>query len=596
MATLDKRETLRRAQRSLETRDPTSAIGFLWSLVDRAHLSDEEFSVYLRMMTQAFVELGRVRAAATIHLYLGEIDAAYRLSSGSPLDLARCEIAAGRPAEAARHFEDAGWLGHAAIQLEIAHDDRAARVLWERLAENARLRDHLYTRGLVHFNLGRACERLGDRSAARRAMVQSIHLLEAAADGFETQGLRERAFDCFQVLLTLGKEGAFENLAEGYLNCIRILREDNLKYYVLQYYEDFQELALHEGELHAAATLFREAADFARRNNLAYERHYRFRAAETYVAAAEKTVTDGGTLELAENALAAAIQSFNDLGSFSNVRRVYERLASLPLAERRVERYRVLAERLADVSDEPGQLIAFPNYLRMDTAYPEIWRLDVIEWEQAGDAAETMVEVLQDGKWPEFTRRRAVLSRLHQLGLPDGAMPAQAAATLATLLGRTEIYASLAPLEALLESEEATVRAAVLRAARQLFFKRSFVLVMRGLKDEDADVRKEALQAVSALHFSHAFDPLARIYRESADPAVRRTALESIGRIPTVDAAELLIDVLRHGDRGERDLVRHLLSRADHPEVGNLLRRAAANEAGATRQVIEQILRMRGGI
>jgi HEAT repeat protein len=189
-----------------------------------------------------------------------------------------------------------------------------------------------------------------------------------------------------------------------------------------------------------------------------------------------------------------------------------------------------------------------------------------------------------------------VLSRLHQLGLPDGAMPAQAAATLATLLGRTEIYASLAPLEALLESEEATVRAAVLRAARQLFFKRSFVLVMRGLKDEDADVRKEALQAVSALHFSHAFDPLARIYRESADPAVRRTALESIGRIPTVDAAELLIDVLRHGDRGERDLVRHLLSRADHPEVGNLLRRAAANEAGATRQVIEQILRMRGGI
>ena len=38
-------------------------------------------------------------------------------------------------------------------------------------------------------------------------------------------GELERAFDCFQILLKLGKESAqFENLAEGYVNCIRVLR------------------------------------------------------------------------------------------------------------------------------------------------------------------------------------------------------------------------------------------------------------------------------------------------------------------------------------------------------------------------------------
>ncbi len=576
MASLDKRETVRRAQRSLNDGQADRALDYLWSLVERSHLVEEEFESYLRWMARAFVQLGRSRAAATIHLYLGEIDAAWRLSAEAPTDLARCAIAAQNPAEAAKHFEVAGALGQAAIQLEIAGDDRAARVLWERLTDDSKLRESLYTQGLVHFNLGRACERLGDRQAARRAKVQSMHLLEAAADGYETQGLRERAFDCYQVLLTLGKEGAFENLAEGYLNCIRILQEDNLKYYVLQYYEDFQELALQAGELHAAATLFREAADFARRHNLPYERHYRLRAAETHAAAAQKTVSEGVSVELAENAYAAAIQAFNELGSFSNVRAVYESLSQLPVPDRRRTRYASLADRLAAVPDEPGQTVSFPDYLRMDTAYPEIWRLDVIEWEQAGDAAETMAEVLQDPKWPDFTRRRALLCRLHQLGHPE--QTPKVLEALSTHLGRVEIYASLAPLEHLVEHTEAKVRAAVLTAARQLFFKRSFVLVMRGLKDEDAQVRREALLAVNALHFAHAFDPLARIYRESPDPAVRRTALESIGKIPSIDAAELLIDVLRHGDRTERDLVRSLLEHADHPEVGNLLRRAAAAE------------------
>jgi HEAT repeat protein len=586
---VDRKEAIRRAAGALDAGRPEDALAPLWALVDRSHVPEEELTRYLRMMARAFGESGRSRAEATVRLYLGEAEAAFR-ASDAPTDRARAAIQGGRRADAARYYEEAGWLGHAAIELEEAGDDRGARVLWERLTEDRSLRDDPYTAGLVRFNLGRACQRLGDPQAGRRSLVASIHLLEAAADGFEARGLRERAFDCFQVILTLGREGAFENLAEGYLNCVRILREDNLRYYVLQYYEDFQALAVERGELHAAATLFREAGDFARRQNMPYERHYRRRAAEAYVAAAEKTLRDGGAVELVENAYAAAIDSFNHLGAYSDVREVYRALAQLPLADKRKARYERLAERLAGVPDEAGQVVAFPDYLRMDTAYPEIWRLDVVEWEQRGDAAETMGEVLQDPKWPHYTRRLALLCRLHQLGAKERVPIVDTLVGLTARLGRVGIYAALAPLERYFEHDEPRVRAACLRATRELFFKRSFVLVVRGLKDPEPEVRKEALAAVQALHFAHAFDPLSRIYRSAADPEVRRTALGSIGRIPSVQAVEMLIDVLRHGDREERDLAVDLLSRSDHPETSELLRKAHAAETGRVRSDLERAL------
>lgn len=593
---VDKREAYRSATAALKARRPQEALESLWKLVDRSHVIDEELESYLRLMVDAFVQMDRTRAAATVLLFLGDVRGAARLSEGSPVDMARCAQYVDEHDRAAQYFEQAGWLGHAAIALEAAKNDRAARVLWEQLAEDARLRDQPYTQGLVRFNLSRACARLADKAAARRHMIQSMHSLEAAADGFETQGMRERAFDCYQIIMTIGKEGSFENLAEGYLNCIRILREDNLKYYVLQYYEDFQELALKRGELHAAATLFREAADYARRQGMPYARHYQKRGADTHVVAAERTLGDGGTAELAENAFAAAIDGFNELGLYARVREIYGRLSELPLSDKRRARYRRLQARLGQMEDDRTPMQSFPDYLRMDTAYPEIWHLDVIEWEQAGDPAETMAEVIQDEKWPDFTRRRALLCRLAQLGTGEHAPGEATLVGLAAYLGRVEIYAALAPLEAMFRSESAAVRASVMKAVRQLFFKRSFVLVMQGLADPDKAVRREALAAVGALHFGHAFDPLSRIYRETSDPEVRRTALASIGKIPSVQAAELLIDVLRHGDRAERDVARELLVRADHTEVTPLLQRAAAAEIGATRGEFEKVLRMRGAL
>jgi hypothetical protein len=326
-----------------------------------------------------------------------------------------------------------------------------------------------------------------------------------------------------------------------------------------------------------------------------YARQYQKRGADTHVIAAERTIAEGGTAELAENAYAAAIDGFNELGLYTQVRDLYGKLAQLPLSEKRCARYRRLAMRLGQMEDDRTPMTPFPDYLRMDMAYPEIWRLDMIEWEESGDAAETMAEILIDdsNKWPEFTRRRALLCRLKQVESGEAHLGDSTLQELAESLGRVEIYAALAPLEAMYEHDSPAVRAAVLRAVRQLFFKRSFVLVIKGLADPDKNVRKEALTAVSALHFGHAFDPLSRIFRETSDPEVRRTALTSIGKIPSIQAAELLIDVLRHGERGEREIARELLVKADLNDVTPLLQRAAAAESGAARAEFDKVLRMR---
>jgi hypothetical protein len=593
-STFDKRAVEGRARRALETRQYEEALVHLWQLADRGNVTEEDYKRAVSQMAACYAALGRTRAAASAYLYLGDRERAFE-SSSLPLDRARVHVDAKNAAQAAQAFEEAGWLGHAAIQLEQIENDRGARVLWDRLAAAPRLRDDLYVSGLVHFNLGRACLRLGDRTAGRKAIVHAMHLLTSAADGFEAKGQRERAFDCYGVLLTIGKEGSFENLAEGYLNCIRILREDGLKYYVIQYYEDFQALAMQRNELHAASTLFREAAEYARRQGLPYGRHYRFRGAEASALQGDRVVAARGSPEMAENAYVAAIDGFNELGLYSKVRDLYRKLETLELGDKRRARYQRLGQRLAGIPDDTTPMQAFPDYLRMATAYPEIWALDVVEWEQDGDPAETMIDVALDRRWADFQRRRAMLCRLAQLGSGEAQLSPLTLAQLATRLGSVELYVCLAPLERLMKHEDARVRAAVMRAVRKLFFKRAFVCVMQGLADPMPEVRREALACVQQLHFVHALDPLSRIYRESADAEVRRAALASIGKVNRVEAVELLLEAFRNGDRQDKDLAREMLVRSDHADTKEILRREAAAETGPLRAELEGILRALGG-
>lgn len=581
--------------------DPTKALSRLWASIDRGHRGEADFARHLALMSVAYERLGHTRAAGMAQLYLGNFPDAHRLLEGLPGDRARVSVASNNRAQAAQLYKEAGWFGHAAVQMEYAERYDDALLLWEALAAESAVQHDRYVRGLVHFNIARMAQKTGHAEIERRATVASLLSLETAADQFESSGRRERAFDCYQAILTMGLSGAFENLCEGYINCIRILSEDNLKYYVLQYFEDFQAEALKRHEYTAAATLFQEAAEFSRRFNLPYETHYRLRSAEAYKSAADRVAAQGAPVQLSENALKAAIQIYNGLGQYRKIRELYTRLSEMPVAVELATRYASLSSQLQGAIDENLHVTEIPDYLRLDSAYPPIWHLDVIEWENGGDAANTMAEVLLDPKWPDFTRRRALLACLHALeGLEGAGDLSTHGATLAERLGRVEIYDALPPLERLWQTGDNTVQAAVLRAARQLFFKRTFGILISAvarLEDDKAvpgEIRQETMTALRTLHFGHAFDPLQRIYRSTTRPDVRQAALESLARIPSLESVELLVDAMREGTRDERSLVHQLLVRAEHPGTSKLVSEATVLATGSTRAALEAVLRARG--
>ena len=101
----------------------------------------------------------------------------------------------------------AGLVAQAAIAGERGGDFARARALWSRLSHLLSSSGaDLYAAGLARFNLARTSLRTGDAAAAREAVVAAVHLLEEAADRYETIGQRERAFDCYQVLIAVGRE------------------------------------------------------------------------------------------------------------------------------------------------------------------------------------------------------------------------------------------------------------------------------------------------------------------------------------------------------------------------------------------------------
>jgi len=588
-------DAIGRARQALRAGNADTAKKILLSNMQQTHLAARDYDEILRALADALQQLGELRAAGSVWLYLRDPSRMAALVASEPRDLARAAQLDRRHALAAQHYRTARWPAHAAIQFEEAKQFPAARALWEEVAADARLREDPYTAALVSFNLGRVLAQLGDNAGAHRCRVKATRLLEEAADMLEARGLRERAFDCFQVLLTLGAEtGSFENLAEGYLNCIRILREDHLKYYALQYYEDFIGRAERAGEHHAVATILHEAADYARGVGLPFHGTLRVREAEGWRRAAQHALSQGGNAQFAENALLAAVGAYTTVGMHGQAVAVFRALAELPGSEeKRSKRYKALAERYREAVDEPSRGAALPDYLRQPVAYPDIWNDDAIEWEEAGDPVETCGEILLDTTLPDFVRRKALIARLIPLTQREPNHP-NTLASIAEALGQVQLYAVLAPLEHLFERGRGDVRVACLRAARQLFFKRTFSVVMKGVHDaDDPQVVGAAIEAIGALHFPHAFDPLSRLHREADQPRVRQAALGSIGKITSREAVEYLIGTLLHGTEEERQQARELLIRNDAQEASSLLQNAAASERPEVAHVLMDVLRRR---
>lgn len=596
-----------RARAALNRGDLDDAANALVSAAQQTHVAEHDYLSVLRPLVEVLIRRNDARSALTVHWYMAfsEPDGWRRalalLPNVTAVDRARTLAATNDMAGAAREMENAGLVAAAAIYREKADDWRGARALWSRLGQVASGGADAYNAALVQFNLARCAKKCGDARQAREANVAAVRLLEEAADYFESVGQRERAFDCFQVLVQIGREsGMFEDVLEGFVNCIRILREDHLKYFALQYFEDALTAAKERGELSAAATLAREAADYARALGMASaSAHYVVMQAELWRDVARQHLERGAPVEIAENALLAGILAFGEVGHYARVGGLYKELAQMDLEEARRKHYARAAKRYEGVRDEPIDTAPLPSHLRQDNQFPDVWHVDLIEWEQQGSAAEACADVLLDRRWPDLIRRKAMLARLTAFaveGRPDDASgPAtNARVRLADQLAQLQLYAVLSPLEKLFQRPERPVKVAVLAAMQQLFFKRSFVTVRAGLRDPDPAVVDQAAKAVESLYFQHAFDPLSRIVRESPQAPVRASALRALARVDTMEAAEFLLGVLEHGAPADRTAALEGLKRSRGARFIELARSAMHATTPEVQSVLRDVLRARG--
>lgn len=597
-----------RARTAIGRSDFDEAVNALVTAARQTHANEHDYLSVLRPLVEILItKRGDFRSALTIYWYMAfsEADAWKRALALLPnvpsVDRARTLAATNDMIGAAREMENAGLVAAAAIYREKADDWSGARALWSRLAQVVGGGADAYNAALVQFNLARSAKKCGDPRQARDANVAAVRLLEEAADYFESVGQRERAFDCFQVLVQIGREGGmFEDVLEGFVNCIRILREDHLKYFALQYFEDALTAAKERGELSAAATLAREAADYARVLGMtSTSAHYVILQAELWRDVARQHLERGTPPEIAENALLAAILAFGEVGYYAHVGQLYEELALMALDETRRKHYARAAKRYEGVRDEVVDTAPLPSHLRQDNHFPDVWHVDLIEWEQQGSAAEACADVLLDRRWTDLIRRKAMLARLTAFaveGRPDDASSptTNARVRLAEELAQLQLYAVLSPLEKLFQRPERLVRIAVLGAMQQLFFKRSFVTVRAGLHDSDPTIVLQASKTVESLFFQHAFDPLSRIVRESADASVRASALRALARVDTQEAAEFLLGTLEHGPPADRAAAHDGLKHSRGARFVELARSAIHTTTPEVQSVLRSVLRSRG--
>ncbi|HZU84797.1 MAG TPA: HEAT repeat domain-containing protein, partial [Polyangiaceae bacterium] len=513
-------------------------------------------------------------------------------------DRAPVLAAQGRMAEAAREMEESGRGAAAAIYREKARDWTGARALWSRLAQVTERGDDVYVTALVRFNLARCARQCGDARQAREAIVASVRLLEEAADHFESIGRRERAFDCFQVLVQIGREsGSFEDVLEGFVNSIRILQEDHLKYtFALELFDEAIAAAGEGGEIRAAATLARQAAEYARSLGLgAAAGEYALRQAELWRAVARQQLARSAPSEITEHALLAAVLAFAEIEQYARVGEVYKELAALDLEPSRREHYARAAQRYEGASDERLESSRKRvQSVRHETHYTEVWHVDVLEWERQGSAADACADVLLDKRWDRLYRRKAMLARLTAMEAEREGAPVEARLRLAEQLGQLQLYVALSPLEKLFESPDRRVKVAVLQAMQTLSYKRTFVTVRAALEDADPVIVEQAARAVEALYFPHAVDPLSRILRESPRALVRASALRALARMDTVEAAELVLAAIDHGPPTDRAAALSAVKDTRGTKFLELARAALPGASGALRASLRDVLASRG--
>ena len=412
---------------------------------------------------------------------------------------------------AAREMENAGLVAAAAIYREKATDWRGARALWSRLSHvggqragrRARRRTaHAYIAALVQFNLGRCALAVRRRSPGARRLRRRR---PPARGGGRRLRVDRPARARVRLLPGARRRSAaraeqFEHVLEGYINCIRILREDHLKYYALQYYEEAvaaakeRGRALGRGDDRARGVRVRALARDGRRASA----HYVLDQAESGARRRSSTTSAGRPPRSRRTRSSRRSSRSAQVGQFARVGRALPG-ARRSWTSRRRARRTTRARRTATTACRTSRSNAapIPAHLRHDSHFVEVWHVDLVEWEQQGSASEACADVLLDKRWPDPIRAqgdaRAADGARRRRGArtrrPAGrrcrrargcASPSSSRSCSSTPCSRRSRSSSRAP--------SARCGSPCSPRCSRLLFKRSFVTVTAALRDPDPAV------------------------------------------------------------------------------------------------------------
>lgn len=528
------------------------AVPYLRSLLELTYVVDFEYDDWLRNLADAYQsrEVNQHVQAGYIYLYLHYFDKAHTCFSqaSNRLDLALCEEVRGNHDRAAKLYAEENYFVRAAINLERTGDRERAIEAWRTARADIRADQSAYPFALATVNLALALRDSGAVNQARDLFVAAIMIIESHADDWESMGFLDEALGAYHVLCLIGKtEQRFENLAEGYCNAIRLLKEQGQTYRAFRYYAALTDFGENLGEDHAVATLHREAADFAVRTGTLYQNFYLQQAAQAYIRVAGRTREQSNFPELAENAYLAAIDAYNQMADLKNVERCYRALSSLELDQEKSERYARLADetRTMDAAQveiyQPSRLLLTPPEL------PQVWRDELVEWESGDDPMAVLSSIVWNLEFGDVARRMALNLILYQLDLRSQNLKedAKLQKQIAHTMGGLRYTIAYKTLRQLIESKHTEVRAEVMKAAARMAHPKAFILLELGLHDEQEEVRKQALEGVQAQIYAEAYDHLVRLYQQSSNLDVRVAVVRTLGQLKSFEAAEYLWSLLR---------------------------------------------------
>lgn len=526
-------------------------------LLGQTHVDEADYSDWARELAYLYARLGRQLSAARVQEYLLNIDPALQLyrDHGTPRDQGRVLRFGRRLKEASQRYREASLFAHAARAAEEAGDTLEGLQLFEQLERTKEATGEPYLAGLAALNAGRLAAKLGQADRARQQLSLAMRLLEEEGDRKEQAGDREGAFRCYLSLVQIGKiEKSYEPFAEGYLNCIRILKQKNDRFFTMQYYYDFIAHADELGELHSVAELYREAGEYAKRVGFIYADYFLAEAAQAWLRVAKNAADKDQPPELVENALLAAIGCFNRVQDDASVADCYQKLSILDLNEKKKARYAELAKDLAKIAGSGGEREPpppFPEYFRRRLQQPEIWVRDLLEAESGSDIPDAIGRLVGDHKevW-EVQRRKALLIALAwDDHVAAGGDPQHVPPSLIEKIGELGHKAAVRPLVALFEQGDEATKALVVDRGSALKQKEAFALIDKALASAGR-VRESGVTALRRMTFAQALDSLVRIFNSHEAQDVREACLRSVGTIGTDEACEFLLDVVRSNAGG----------------------------------------------